>query len=118
MIGGLALGGTGAAVAQEGDNNRDRQCSIELDRDRNTLTVDVNTSARNARHFARVSADFDTRRDRGDNVEWVRLDRRGDAEGIEFRIPRRADSVDVTVRVGGTRISCDESLELDRRVRL
>lgn len=115
MVAGLAVTGASPASAQGGNDwlrsdRGDRRCNIELDRSRGVLDVDINTSARN--RLARVQVDFNTRR--GDAVEWVRLDGRGDVDGF-IGIPRGADRVRVSVWVPGARISCDETLNLRRR---
>jgi hypothetical protein len=101
---------------RRGDDRRgSRSCSIDLDQNRRTLDIELNTNQRNG--TAWVTIDFDTPRgDRGDQRVRVSLDRRGDAEG-SVRIPARADSVEVSARVLGTGISCDEDLDLDRRDR-
>ena len=113
------------AMAQEGDERRgggdrergDRRCSIELDQNRRTLDVELDLTRRAGGQRALVQADFDTRRG-GVDREVVTLDNRGDAD-LDFRIPRGADDVTVTVWTRGGRevISCDEDLDLNRRGR-
>jgi hypothetical protein len=116
------------AMAQDGDDYRnggrdggrdrgDRRCSIELDQNRRTLDVELDLTRRAGGQRALVQADFDTRRG-GVDREVVTLDSRGDAD-LDFRIPRGADDVTVTVWTRGGRevISCDEDLDLNRRGR-
>lgn len=110
----------GPAVAQDDDDFRgdrgDRGCTVELSQDRRTLTVEVDAARRARGHVARVEADFDTNRNRGDDTEWVRLNRRGNAT-VDFRIPRRADEVTVSVRIRNSRIDCEDvTLDLTPRI--
>lgn len=127
----MVLGTASMASAQDGDNWWDRgegdrfgndrggrftECTVTLERNRRgTLDVSVDASRFAAGRNARVTVDFtsDGRRDRGDTVERAALDRRGDVD-LSFAIPRRANSVDVSVNVRGSRISCTGTLNLDR----
>lgn len=129
----MVLGTTSMASAQDGDSWWDRgegdrfgndrggrftECTVTLernDRNRGTLDVKIDASRFAAGRNARVTVDFtsDGRRDRGDTVERAALDRRGDVD-LSFAIPRRANSVDVSVNVRGSRISCTGTLNLDR----
>lgn len=106
------------ASAREGDRQwRDRssvtECSIDLNQNRRTLEVDVRSDG-NSQDNARVVVDFDTRR--GDERQGVTLSGHGNAE-LDFAIPRRADSVDVTVWIGGRRsgVTCTNTLAIEGR---
>lgn len=113
------LGGT-ATAASAGDRGDDRDrrgsCTVELDTHNRGRVLEVDVDSRGVRADQAVArVDFDTRR----GTSWVRVDlnRRGDGS-VDVRVPRRADSVDVTVYIRGDRgrvVTCDASLDLDRR---
>ena len=119
----MVVGTAAPAMAQDGDRGRDRdsrpgECSVTLDTSHRgrTLDIDVDASRRAERAVAYVN--FDSRR--GDSRQRVDLDNRGDGS-VSVDVPRRADSVDVTVVVREGRrdrvVTCDASLDLNRRGR-
>jgi hypothetical protein len=106
------------ASARDGERRyRDRsevtECTVDLNQNRRTLEVDVRSDG-NAQDNALVVVDFDTRRDRGDERQRVALSGHGNAE-LDFSIPRRAETVDVTTYIGGRRdgISCTNTLTIE-----
>jgi hypothetical protein len=109
------------ASARDGERRyRDRsevtECTVDLNQNRRTLEVDVRSDG-NAQDNALVVVDFvDTRRDRGDERQRVALSGHGNAE-LDFRIPRRAETVEVTTYIGGRRdgISCTNTLTVEGR---
>jgi hypothetical protein len=122
----MVLGTAAPAMAQGGDDERGRdrgsrpgECAVTLDTNRRgtELTIDVDGSRRADRAVVRTN--FDTRRNRGDSVDRISLDRRGDGN-LTVNVPRRADEVTVTVyiRESGRRgafVSCTADLDLSRR---
>jgi hypothetical protein len=106
------------ASARDGERRyRDRsqvtECTVDLNQNRRTLEVDVRSDG-NAEDNARVVVEFDTRR--GDERERVALSGHGNAE-LDFSIPRRATTVDVTTYIGGRRdgVSCTNTLTIEGR---
>lgn len=106
------------ASARDGERRyRDRseasECTIDLNQNRRTLEVDVRSDG-NAQDNARVVVDFDGRR--GDDRQNVALSGHGNAE-LDFAIPRRATTVDVTTYIGGRRsgVTCTNTLAIEGR---
>jgi hypothetical protein len=106
------------ASARDGERRwRDRsavtECTVDLNQNRRTLEVDVRSDG-NAEDNARVVVEFDTRR--GDERQRVALSGHGNAE-LDFSIPRRAETVNVTTYIGGRRdgISCTNTLTIEGR---
>jgi len=106
------------ASARDGERRwRDRsavtECTVDLNQNRRTLEVDVRSDG-NAEDNARVVVNFDTRR--GDERQRVALSGHGNAE-LDFAIPRRAETVEVTTYIGGRRdgVSCTNTLTIEGR---
>jgi len=109
MAGGLALGTTSAASAstvqpdRPGDRVNER-CTVEinpLDRDRRLdLAIALERRGDRGRGDLRRDANVEIDFNRGRDVERdVRLDRRGEADIRNVRVPRDATRAEVTVRI-------------------